>query len=364
MTIDDSLQSHFETRKDVTSFSSGEASQTDLVRARVVSQYKDLYKVSVEGDECFAEVAGRYRHEATAMQDYPAVGDYVLLRNQETDTDRAIIEGIVPRKSVFTRVAAGTTEGVQVIAANVDILFICMALNEDYRINRLERYLSVAWESGAQPVIILTKADLCDDLDEKLLEVEAVAFGIEVITTSFTDITSYDRIRDLLGGGITASFVGSSGIGKSTIVNHLLGKEEMAVGDIRSDGKGRHTTTNRELFEVEGGGAVIDTPGMRELGLASADLSKTFDDIEALASLCRFSDCSHESEPGCAIKQAINEGALDQRRLDSYRKLKKELHYEGMNSKQIEEHKIRTMVGSYDEMKRVRERSRRKGRSS
>lgn len=326
-------------------------------RVRVISQYKDLYKIRVDGEEHFAEVSGRYRHQAQGGQDFPAVGDYVVLREIDTDSDRLIIEDVESRKSVFTRAAVGAEDEVQVIAANVDLLFICMALNEDYNINRLERYLSVAWDSGSSPVVVLTKADLCDDLDAKMSEVSLIAFGVEVISVSRFDVASYERIRDLVAEGVTASFVGSSGVGKSTIVNQLLGKDELETAETRSDGKGRHTTTRRELFELPNGGAVIDTPGMRELGLASADLSRSFSDIDELAARCRFSDCVHESEPGCAVKKAIEEGILDQRRLDSYRKLKKELHYEGLTSREIEEYKIRTMVGSFNEMKQVRKRA-------
>lgn len=328
---------------------------SELHAARVISQYNEIYKVRLGKKEYLAEISGKYRHAATHAEDYPAVGDFAEIKKGESDTERLIIESILPRKSAFKRTAAGQTEHAQIIAANIDFLFICMALNEDYNINRLERYLSVAWESGATPVIILTKIDLAENLDAILSEVNTVAFGVDILTTTLLDEFSFEAARGYFSENITASFVGSSGVGKSTIVNHLLGYEAIKTADIRQDGKGRHTTTRRELFYLSDGGAIIDTPGMRELGLESADFGKSFSDIEELAEQCRFGDCSHESEPGCAIKKALEKGELDARRLESYQKLKKEIGYEGLNSRQIEEKKIKTMVGSFNQMKEIRD---------
>lgn len=327
---------------------------SETLTARVISQYNELYKVSLEGADLLAEVSGKYRHATSRLEDYPAVGDYVKLRKESSDTDRLIIEEVLPRKSVFKRMAVSSGDQSQVIAANVDILFVCMALNEDYSINRLERYLSAAWESGSTPVIILTKADLAENLEASVSEVSSIAFGVDVLITSLDDESSFAAVARYIDEETTASFVGSSGIGKSTIVNHLLGYDAIATADTRQDGKGRHTTTRRELFVLDNGGAIIDTPGMREFGLDSANLTKSFSDIESLAQQCKFGDCTHESEPGCAIKQALEESRLDERRMASYQKLKKELGYEGLSSRQIEEMKIKTMVGSFNEMKAVR----------
>lgn len=324
-------------------------------KARVIMQFKDGYKVAFDGREALAEITGKYRHIANKLEELPAVGDYVLIKSDDGDTDRVIIEETLPRTSSFTRAAVGSTDQVQVVAANIDVLFICMALNEDYNINRLERYLSVAWNSGAQPVIVLTKSDLCDDTASILEEVSSVAFGVDIVITSHLDSATYEQIQSYIGDGVTGSFVGSSGVGKTTIVNQLLGYDALDTSEVRQDGKGRHTTTHRELFVLPNGGAIIDTPGMRELGIDSADLSQTFVDIEELAQQCRFSDCSHQSEPGCAVQQAREQGTLDARRLESYFKLRKELKYEGMTSKQIEEAKIRSMMGGFGEMKKARD---------
>jgi ribosome biogenesis GTPase len=231
-----------------------------------------------------------------------------------------------------------------------------MSLNKDFNLRRLERYLALAWDSGAAPVILLTKADLCQDLEERLAEIQSVAFGIPVIVTSSLLDEGIEEIRELIKPGVTAVFLGSSGVGKSTLINHLLGKEWIKVGDIREDDdKGRHTTTRRDLMMIPEGGAVIDTPGMREIGLESGDLSSTFQDIEDLALECRFRDCTHESEPGCQVRRAIEEGTLSEERLASYKKLQKENRYGGLNSRQIEKEKITTMFAEFGGIKNARD---------
>lgn len=241
----------------------------------------------------------------------------------------AVIQAILPRKSVFTRRAAGTANREQVVAANIDTVFICMSLNNDFNVRRLERYLSVAWDSGASPVIILTKADLCDDLDQRLREVESVALGVEVVVTSSLSENGTDTLKPYLKEGKTASFIGSSGVGKSTLINRLMGSDRLATNGLRNDDKGRHTTTHRELVLLEDGALVIDTPGMRELGMwgAESGIDTTFADIEALALVCKFKNCTHTSEPGCAIRAGIEDGSLSEERYRSYTKLSAENAY-------------------------------------
>lgn len=329
---------------------------TGMKIGRVSSQYKDLYKVITEDGERLAEISGKFRYEARSLTAYPAVGDFVMLvgGGQQT-SERAIIHHVLSRKSVFERKAAGTVvSDIQVIAANMDIVFICMALNSDFNLRRLERYLSIAWDSGATPVIVLTKSDLCLDLQAKLDEVAEVAVGVDVLVTSGLSESGLSAIQQYVKQGITCVFIGSSGVGKSTLINLLLGEAAMDTGGIRNDDRGRHTTTHRELFLLPAGGIIIDTPGMRELGLESAALGKSFADIEALAASCKFSDCSHRAEPGCAVQRAIQEGTLSVSRLESYIKLQKEAKYEGLTSRQIETEKINTIFGGLDSMKKAR----------
>lgn len=322
--------------------------------ARVVSQYKDLYKIVTEQGECLAEVSGKFRYEAERLSEFPAVGDFVMADRLEDISGNAIIHHVLRRKSVFERAAVGIDNQTQVIAANIDTVFICMSLNNDYNLSRLERYLSVAWSSGATPVAVLTKADLCEDLSARLAEIAAVAPGTEVVVTSGFDQVSCAKLLPWLQPGMTASFVGSSGVGKSTLINRLLGEEVLTTSQIRQDDKGRHTTTRRELLLLPQGGIVIDTPGMRELGAEAVDLSKSFSDIDALVEKCRFRDCTHTSEPGCAVRQALEEGRLEERRLQSYQKLKREASYDGLNSKQVEAQKLNTMFEGIGGMKNAR----------
>lgn len=326
----------------------------NLRLARVVSQYKDLYKIAAEGGECLAEVSGKFRYEVTELSAYPAVGDFVMTDRTEGSSGNAIIHRVLTRKSVFERVAAGNEHQTQVVAANIDTVFICMSLNNDYNLGRLERYLSVAWNSCATPVVVLTKADLCEDLTARLTEISDVAPGTDVVVTSSQDQASCDKLLPWLRQGMTASFIGSSGVGKSTLINRLMGAELLTTSEIRQDDKGRHTTTRRELLILPQGGIVIDTPGMRELGVEAVDLSKSFSDIDGLASKCRFRDCAHTTEPDCAVRQALEDGTLDERRLQSYQKLKREARYDGLSFKQVESQKLNTMFESVGGMKKAR----------
>lgn len=334
----------------------------DLCLARVLSQYKDLYKIAAEQGEMLAEISGKFRYEAASLSDYPAVGDFVLIDRSDAISGNAIIHRVLTRKSVFERTAVGMDHETQVVAANVDFVFICMSVNNDYNLSRLERYLSVAWNSRATPVVVLTKSDLCGNLPVLLKEISAVALGVEIVVTSSFDQASCDKLLPYLKQGVTASFIGSSGVGKSTLINRLAGEDLLATSAVRQDDKGRHTTTRRELMILPQGGVVIDTPGMRGLGVESVDLSRSFADIDALVMRCRFHDCTHTTEPGCAVLQALQTGTLSERRFENYRKLKREARYDGLSSRQIEAEKIQTMFGGMGGMKQARDFAKRKNK--
>lgn len=328
--------------------------EDNLYLARVSVQHKDMYKVITEEGEALAEVSGKFRLEALGTESFPAVGDWVMVDRLNDLNGNAIIHHVLRRKSTFERKVAGNRRDVQIVAANVDIIFICMALNNDFNIRRLERYISVAWDSMATPVIILTKADLCDNVLEKQLEVESVAVGLDILVTSSINGEGYEAIKSYIGNDKTVAFIGSSGIGKSTLINKLMGEEVLLTNGLRNDDKGRHTTTHRELLVLPEGGVVIDTPGMRELQLITGDVDKSFTDIEELAGSCKFSDCKHESEPGCAVRRAIEDGILDIARFESYKKIQKELKYAELNSKKLEKEKINNMFASVGGIKNAR----------
>lgn len=299
----------------------------ELTVGRITLQEKGIYRIRTNTGEQNALVSGKFQFDAQSVSDYPAVGDYVMAGCADPDT--AIIHRVLPRKSLFVRKAAGTSKTEQVVAANIDTVFLCMSLNNDFNLRRLERYLAVAWESGADPVVVLTKADLCEDLPRKQLEVESIAVGVNVLTTSSLELDGYQQIMPYITEGKTVAFVGSSGVGKSTLINRLLGEERLATDGLRNDDKGHHTTTHRELLFLPNGAMVIDTPGMRELGMwdAASGVEQTFTDIEELAARCRFRNCSHMNEPGCAVCAAIQRGELDRGRWQSYQKLKIENSY-------------------------------------
>ena len=331
-----------------------ESSQYEnLQPARVVEQQRSQYTVVCEEGLMPASVSGKFIHDANQTSDYPAVGDWVMV---STQGHFATIHKVLTRKSSFERKAAGRKDDTQIIAANIDIVFLCMSLNQDFNIRRLERFLSVAWSSGAIPVIVLTKTDLCDHVDEIIRDVALISFGTKVIPCSGMTTDGYEQISAAVIPGKTIAFIGASGVGKSTIINHLKGEDILKTNPIREDGKGKHTTTHRQLILLPNGSMVIDTPGMRELGIESADFANTFTDIEDLISACKYSDCTHTSEPGCAILAAIQEGSLDPDRFENYRKLQVEAAYSEMSSRQIDEEKISKMFGSKSMMqKRMKE---------
>ncbi len=310
--------------------------EKSLLRARVISQERDIYTVSCDLGEMPAEVSGRYRHAAVTVSDFPAVGDYVLIEAEDGE-DHGIITALFPRKNYFMRKAPGTGHQEQVVAANIDYCFICMSLNNDYNLRRLERYLSVAESGGTVPVVVLTKADLCGDTEEKISEVKSIAGDTDVIAVS-SYLDEYEEVYRYIKPGMTVAFLGSSGVGKSTLINRLLGEDVIKTQGLRNDDKGRHTTARREVMELPGGAFVIDTPGMRELGMWDSEvgIDATFSDIEELSAMCRFSDCSHSNEPGCAVREAIDSGTLKRERLESYLKLKKENSYVAASESYLE----------------------------
>ena len=328
------------------SFSNGILQDNQLTPARILSQEKGFYRIISDKGKKLAEVSGKFQFQTTVSSDYPAVGDFVLVNWNESGNS-AIIESLLPRKSAFIRKAAGGSQQEQVVAANIDIVFLCMALNNDFNLRRMERYISIAWDSGAMPVVVLTKSDLCDDLEQKLAEVSTIAFGVDVLVTTSTEENGYEELLPFISEGKTIAFIGSSGVGKSTLINRLLGKELLKTNGLRNDDKGRHTSTHRELFLLPSGGMVIDTPGMREFGMWDNDtgIERTFMDIEELAAQCKFRNCTHTNEPGCAIQKALTTGKLEINRWQSYQKLKAENDYmedkesymlaKGMREKQI-----------------------------
>ena len=325
-----------------------------LYLARVTEQHRELYQLVCGNGELAAGVSGKFAYEAGEPLDFPVVGDWVMIDRLDAGSGNAVIHQVLRRRSIVSRQAAGTGVLAQPIAANIDIIFICMSLNTDFNLRRAERYLTIAWDSMATPVIVLTKSDLCKNLQDRLQEITSVSMGVDVIACSAENDHGLSDIKERLAFGKTIAFIGSSGVGKSTLINRLMGHAVLTTKEIRKDDdKGRHATTHRQLLLLPEGGMVIDTPGMRELQIYTGDLSKSFEDIEELAEQCRFADCSHSAEPGCMIRKAIEDGMLIEERLESYLKLRQEMSYSGMNSRQIEADKINRMFGGKGELKRV-----------
>jgi ribosome biogenesis GTPase len=294
--------------------------------ARVVAAQRQIYRVAGEQGELQAQVSGRFRHQAADTADFPTAGDWVGIR-QAGGPDAAVIHFTVPRRTWLSRKAAGQKVEEQLICANVDRVFLVSGLDRDFNLRRIERYLSSIFEGGAEPVIVLNKVDLCPDVETRMVQVRTVCFDLPLICTSALSGEGLEGLAACLEPGKTAAFVGSSGVGKSTLINYLLGEEAQETRELRGDGKGRHTTAYRELFLIPGKGMVIDNPGMRELQLWAHEqrLGETFAEIELLAGQCRFSDCRHGGEPGCAVRRELEAGKLDPKRLASYLRQRREL---------------------------------------
>lgn len=301
----------------------------DYEPARIFSEARGYYKIYTKAGEYMAEVSGKMRFMAFEKRDYPAIGDWVVVSVRGNE-ENAIIHGVLPRKSKFSRKEAGLKTNEQILTSNVDTVFLVNALNNNFNVRRIERYLILAWESGANPVIVLSKADLCDDIDQKVNEVELSAIGVPCHVVSTVTGQGIDELKQYFSEGKTVSLLGSSGVGKSTLINFIMGREVQKTSSTReSDDKGRHTSTSREMFLLAEGGLIVDTPGMRELQLWNADegISETFTDIEELSKQCKFRDCTHEKEPGCAVREAIEQGVISADRLTNYRRLQKELRH-------------------------------------
>ncbi|MBD3169529.1 MAG: ribosome small subunit-dependent GTPase A [candidate division Zixibacteria bacterium] len=306
-----------------------EISTEGLVPARVIREYRNRYVITAGDGDYDAEVTGKMQFNAGHRGELPAVGDWVAARTIPAE-GKAIIVEIIPRLSAFSRKAAGKRTDEQVVAANVDTVFIVTGLDGEFNARRVERYLTIAWESGANPVLLLNKSDACDNIDEKIEEAGDAAIGLDIHPLSAHTGDGIDVLHRYLKEGNTVAFLGSSGVGKSSIINRLLGEERMAVGDQRRDGKGRHTTTHRELIVTPDSGVIIDTPGMREIQLWGDDsqgVSRAFEDINVLSKACKFRDCTHTSEPGCAVIAALEDGSLDEKRYENYTKLLKEQEF-------------------------------------
>jgi ribosome biogenesis GTPase len=316
-----------------------------LAPGRVVGGHTGYLRVRTATGETLAEPSGSLRHDARGPADLPTVGDWVALRSSEGG-HRAVVQAVLPRRTAFVRRAAGDRTVAQVLAANVDTVFLVMGLDGDFNPRRLERALVLAWESGAEAVVLLNKADLCPEAEARRVEIEAVAAGVPVRVIAAKPGAGLDALGPWLAPGRTVALLGSSGAGKSTLVNRLLGREQQKTLEVRaSDQRGRHATTHRELFVLPGGAVLLDTPGLREIQLWSdgAGLAATFEDVQGLARHCRFTDCGHGTEPGCAVRAAVEDGRLAGPRLASFHRLRAE---------------VRAMEIREDPLKRREERSR------
>jgi len=313
---------------------------------RVAVQHKTYYLLYSEFGELRGEITGKMHYLAEGLHDFPAVGDWVVI-HARPEEQAATIHELLPRKSKFSRKIAGTKVEEQIVAANVDVVFLISGLDHDFNLRRLERYLILAAESGAKPIVVLNKTDLCRDLESKEREVRSIAPDVPLHMLSAVHDKGLDAILSYLKPGVTGALLGSSGVGKTTIINHLLGAEIFPTLEVRDgDSRGRHATTRRELIILPDGGLLIDTPGMRELQLwgGTSGMEEIFGDISHLAGQCRFRDCTHETEPGCAIRKAMDEGTLEESRFKSFQKLRKEIAYQNRRIDEGEQRKEKERI--------------------
>jgi len=320
-----------------------------LSAGRVSVEHKDIYGVYAPEGELRGELAGRLRHRASGRSDLPVTGDWVAIHARPAE-GRATIHAVLPRRSLFSRKVAGAATEEQAVAANADTVFLVCGLDGDFNLRRIERALVLAAESGAEPVVVLTKADLCPDPPARQEEVRRIAPAVTVLVASSVTGEGLAALSAYAGPGLTVALVGSSGVGKSTLVNRLLGRDTVPTAPVRAhDDRGRHTTTSRELIPIPAGGWIIDTPGLRELQLWAdeAALPSAFADVDAVAAGCRFRDCRHESEPGCAVLAALADGRLSAERFASFVKLRKEMRHLALRqdawARQVENRRIRSV---------------------
>lgn len=316
--------------KTLESLSAAEEVVTAFEPARIIADYGQKFGVITAEGSRFASLTGKFRQRQEAGGMKPGVGDFIVITSHGAQDD-VKVHAILERSSIIARQAAGTETKEQIIATNVNTLFIVCAQNKDYNVRRLERYLILAWNSGANPVIVLSKSDLNDDVASRLAETEVIAPGVPVIAVSARLGVSKDLLERYACPGQTVALAGSSGSGKSTIINWLIGQEEQITQEVREDdSRGRHTTTHREMFLLPEGGVIIDTPGMRELSIwdDGDGISRTFDDIEQWAKQCFFDDCQHGNEKGCAVREAIETGMVDASRLRNYHRMQREIAYQ------------------------------------